>query len=143
MSMVNNYKLRKMIENDEGRKNKLYKCSEGKWTIGVGHNIEDNGLPAHIIDGLYTYDLENAERDAIAFIGKITYERLSEPRRAVLVNMSFQLGLQRLSGFKRFRLAVINEEYENAAHEMLDSKYATQVPNRAARLAKIMETGDW
>jgi hypothetical protein len=34
-------KVKQMIKGDEGRRNKLYKDTKGKWTIGYGHLIKD------------------------------------------------------------------------------------------------------
>jgi lysozyme len=57
------------------------------------------------------------------------------------VNMSFNLGLHRLAGFVRFREAVANGQFEAASRHMLDSGWASQVGNRAVRLAKQMKDG--
>lgn len=66
---------------------------------------------------------------------------LVDARQDVLVNMAYQLGLSGLLAFKQ-TLAYINAgEYAEAGAAMLDSKWATQVPTRAQRLATQMETG--
>jgi lysozyme len=56
--------------------------------------------------------------------------------------MCFNLGLQGLLGFKDMMLAIEAEDYDRAANEMLESKWATQVGERAICLAGIMRHGE-
>ena len=58
------------------------------------------------------------------------------------MDMLFNLGLSRLSGFKRMFRALRKGDYDTASKEMLDSKWARQVGPRAKRLAKMMKTGE-
>jgi len=51
-----------------------------------------------------------------------------------MVNMCFNLGYPRLSKFKKFLAAMEDNDFETAAKEMMDSKWATQVGDRAERL---------
>jgi lysozyme len=60
-----------------------------------------------------------------------------------LVDMGFNLGVPRLMKFKRMWEAIEREDFEWAASEMLNSRWANQVGGRADRLAKVMEDGDW
>ena len=59
----------------------------------------------------------------------------------VLANMAFNLGVDGLLGFRRMILAVDRGHYDQAAREMLNSKWARQVFNRAIRLAEMMAKG--
>jgi len=59
---------------------------------------------------------------------------LSDDRMRVMANMCFNLGYPRLSKFKKFLAAMQEEDWETAAEEMMDSKWATQVGDRAKRL---------
>ena len=59
----------------------------------------------------------------------------------VLINMCFNMGIDRLLGFQRMIVAIIAERWDEAAREMLDSTWAHQVGARADRLARMMETG--
>ena len=63
---------------------------------------------------------------------------LSKERRDVLVEMAYQLGVNGLMNFKRMFLALAERDYERAAAEMLDSRWARQTPERARRLTEIM-----
>jgi lysozyme len=124
---------------DEGVKRFPYRDSVGKLTIGCGRNLDDVGLSDEEINFLLTQDLYRADMTArTLFPG---FERLSDARKAVLVNMAFNLGQTRLAGFQRLREAVKEQDWEQAAKEMLDSRWSQQVGQRAVRLAKQMKEG--
>ena len=53
--------------------------------------------------------------------------------------MCFNMGSPRVSKFKKMFAALEVQDYQTASKEMLDSKWANQVPNRARRLSEIME----
>lgn len=124
---------------DEGKRHKPYRCSAGKLTIGVGRNLDDRGLT----DSEIAFLLENDVALATADCRRLFYQfdDLDDVRQEVLVSMAFNLGFERLSGFKKLRAAVRARNWAAASREMLDSKWATQVGARAQRLAKAMQTG--
>lgn len=124
---------------DEDVRRFPYKDSVGKLTIGVGRNLDDVGLRPDEIDFMLENDIAEAEGDARELFP--SFEQLSDDRKAVLVNMSFNLGRSRLSAFHKFRAAVADGEWERAAAEMIESKWAAQVGIRAQRLAKQMREG--
>ncbi len=131
-------KLEKELIRDEGRKTKPYRDSELILTIGVGWNLEQWGLPDHIIDQLFTISINRAVTDAKAVIPNFEY--LHPARQRVLVNMAFNLGRKRLRGFRLMNRAIAKRRWKEAAKEMLDSKWARQVKGRAVRLAEVMES---
>jgi lysozyme len=122
---------------DEGVRLKVYRDSLGIETIGVGRNIRDKGLSMPEVDFLLENDLTDAERDARSLFP--TFDKLSDVRKAVLINMSFNMGRERLSKFKKLRKAVQDEDWAEAARQMLLSTWASQVGARATRLAQQME----
>lgn len=132
-------KLQKEIERDEGRRNKPYECSEGFVTIGVGWNLDANGLPDDIIDDLLNRSLLKASEDCQTLYSN--WYKLCSVRQRVLINMAFNLGRKGLAKFKKMNAAIHREDWDAAAEEMLDSKWATQVGDRAKRLHVIMRTG--
>lgn len=67
----------------------------------------------------------------------------NEPRKAVLIGMAFQMGLNGLLGFKNTLEMIRVGDYDKAAVGMLNSLWARQTPARAKRMAKQMETGEW
>lgn len=132
--------LKARIELHEGYRTKLYKCTSGKWTIGIGHNIEDKGLPDAVIDLLFDIDLKESEQEARVLFGN--FDDIDIVRQGVLIEMIFQLGRTRLAKFIRFRKAIANGDWVEAKAEMLDSKWAKEdSPARAKKLAEIMEHG--
>jgi len=63
---------------------------------------------------------------------------LPEECQLILANMAFNLGRSRLGRFVKCRAAIANYDYDEAATQMADSKWARQVPNRAGRLIDRM-----
>lgn len=124
---------------DEGVKDKPYLDTEGNWSIGVGRNLTANGLIPREIDFLLMNDIDRviSELDKnIPFF--VTFD---DVRQEVLVNMCFNLGISRFMAFKKMIAALQKQNFKLAAAEMKDSKWFTQVGNRAIRLCRQMETG--
>jgi lysozyme len=124
---------------DEGTHRRMYRCPAGFLTIGVGHNLEAKPISARAVQVILEDDIADAEADARALFH--VFDRLSEARKAVLVNMSFNLGKSRLSRFVKFITAVNTGNFEQAVVEMMDSRWAEQVGDRAKRLANMMTEG--
>ena len=127
-----------LVEKHEGRRRFAYKCTQGKLTIGVGHNLEAKPLPDSVVDLLFDCDLEDAESDARQYA---YFDRLNEQRQAAIIDMSFQLGKTRLAQFKKMHAALNVGDFKGASRECLDSLYATQTPSRAQRIAHIIRRG--
>jgi lysozyme len=71
------------------------------------------------------------------------FQNLDDARKAVLLNMAFQMGTDGLLGFKNTLALIRDGKYAEAADAMHASKWAQQTPLRAARLATQMRTGVW
>ena len=125
---------------DEGEELLPYKDTEGNLTIGIGHLLA-NGISKEVSKIIFCEDFLHAQMDCWAKIP--AYSLLNEARRYVLANMCFNMGIKRLLGFKKMLAALDRQDYAAAAAEMLDSKWATQVKGRAARLKEIMIKGEW
>lgn len=127
---------------DEGIEYRPYLCTSGKTTIGVGRNLDDKGLSHDEIMMLFHNDLRECEKgvnNCLHFAKHLDDERL-----AVLVNMAFNMGIGGLLKFTNTLKAVAAGDYVYAAKEMLDSKWARgPTKNRANRLARQMESGEW
>ena len=67
---------------------------------------------------------------------------LTKYRRDVLVQMSYQLGIAGTLNFRKMWRAMSKEDWEAAADEMLDSRWAKQTAGRAEELAGIMRRGE-
>lgn len=138
--------LRSQLIRDEGLRLRPYRDTEGKLTIGVGRNLDDRGVSFAEAELMLDNDIRLAQATVVARIPFAA--SLSEIRRSVLVNMAFNMGIGEpgksgLLGFKKFLAAVEREEWEEAAKQMLDSKWRRQVGIRAERLAEQMRTGTW
>lgn len=120
---------------------KPYRDTVGKLTIGYGHNLDDNGINQKVADFILADDLE-AHAAQLHFYLPWT-DSLDEVRRAVLINMAFNMGIHGLLKFKNTLEAIHDGEYQKAALMMLQSKWADQVGIRAKRLADQMATGEW
>jgi lysozyme len=134
-------KLREMIELHEGKRYKPYTDTVGKLTIGIGRNLTDRGLSEDEVQLLFSNDVRIATEE-LERVFPWT-KNLDEVRKAVLIDMSFNMGITVLRQFKNTLGFVQRGEYKRAAFAMLQSKWATQVGNRAKRLSKMMETGEW
>ena len=124
---------------DEGALLNLYVDSVGKHSIGIGRNLSDRGIRPDEMELMFRNDVKEAKSELLRnhpwVIG------LDEPRREVLINMVFNMGITTFNKFVNTLANVKKGNYTKAAVEMLDSKWARQVGPRATRLAKQMETG--
>lgn len=129
------------LERMEGIKQFPYTDTVGKVSVGVGRNLTDQGLSHDEIDLLLTNDLAHAEDDARALLSDAVFDGLSDARKAVMVNMAFNLGLTKLRKFVVFLAAVKEGRYQDAGAAMLQSTWATQVKARATELSGLMASG--
>jgi|TARA_R100001594_G_scaffold102260_1_gene136857 lysozyme len=139
---MNIEKLRKELTIDEGCIDKIYLDHLGYPTLGIGHLITKDdpeyGLPVDYsisqerIEECFGDDIEGVLTDLDRNIS--WWVGLCEDHQRVLANMAFNLGINRLLNFKKFLAALQEHDFETAAVEMMDSKWATQVGPRATRL---------
>lgn len=132
-------RLKRSIVNHEGKTNFPYVDTLGKITIGIGYNLSDRGVTEDWIN-------ENYEKDVRYFYSKLKtdfswFDRLNLDRQIVLIDMTFNLGYKNFLSFKRMISALSRDDYKEAANEMLQSKWAHQVKNRANELANALLTG--
>ena len=133
--------LIEQVKRDEGLRLKPYKDSVGKLTIGYGRNLDDEGISQAEADVLLNNDIIAAMSQLHSFLPWT--DSLDEPRRAVLINMAFNMGIYSLLKFKTTLGHIQAAEYGAAAESMLASLWAAQVGPRAQRLAIQMEKGEW
>lgn len=124
---------------DEGKRSKPYTDTVGKTTIGVGRNLTDVGLSDDEIDMLLTNDVNKAFSHLVVALPWVL--TLSETRQRALTNMAFNMGLGTLLGFTTTLSLIQAGKFEDASHAMLNSKWATQVGNRAKRIALMIKEG--
>lgn len=122
----------------EARRRFPYEDSVGKLTIGVGRNLEDRGLSDEEIDFLLSNDQKSAYEEAEGFPW---FGELDTTRQCIIVDMIFNMGVSRFSGFVNTIAALEARDYNAAAREMQDSKWFRQTGRRAQALVRAMLTG--
>ena len=150
----------KTVSLTEGIRNNVYKDTKGNPSIAVGFNLNDKtnqpaldalglnrdelkagtrSLTAREINELYKYSSTRAVKDAIKFDPNLR----SRPAnvQVAIIDMSFNLGLNKLKKFKDMKAALDVNDYNKAADEMQDSLWFDQVKDRGPRMVNIMRTG--
>lgn len=123
------------LKEAEGWRPNAYQDTQGIWTIGFGTNLQELNIDRQTGEKWLQSSLFKAELEAQSFA---FFQRLNNPRKRVVIELIYNMGLPRLLGFVRMLDALEKGEYVRAAAELLRSKYATQVGQRAQRLAAVM-----
>lgn len=147
------------LRKDEGDKLIVYKDTKKKDTIGVGFNLEapENRELFESVTGfsveearkgkpitpeqsaqLLALTVERAEAEARKLVRN--WEKLEPAQRDALVNFTFNLGLKKAKGFKDTLAAIERGDGKAAAREVLNSRYAKQVGERAKRVSRLLAT---
>ncbi len=140
---MNKSKLREQLKIDEGVKYEIYNDHLGYATFGIGHLVTPKdeeygkklGTPVSEtrVNQVFDNDVDKYINESKKVFSNL--EELPDEIQQVIVNMCFNMGAPRLSKFKKFISAINNHNWELASKEMLDSKWATQVGERANRLS--------
>jgi lysozyme len=160
---LNDEILRAELSRDEGERLKVYRCTAGKRTIGVGRNLDDvgiskaetealkitvascvqKGISKAASQALLSNDIKRAKADLDRVLP--WWRKLDLVRQRVLINMCFNMGIGNggngLTSFRNTLRYIREGHYSDAADNMLASKWAGQVGNRAKRLAELMRLG--
>lgn len=123
----------------EGMELEVYEDSLGIPTIGIGRNLLDRGITEDEARFLCNNDIDIVERELVAEFPIVA--ELDNVRQRVLIDMAFNIGVPRLTGFRKMWAAIHCGDYAEAAVEMMDSKWARQVGRRAERLSDMMRKG--
>ena len=132
--------LQALLIKHEGLRLKPYKCTAGRTSIGVGRNLDDNGITEAEAMAMLDRDIAvtvSALRDEFLW-----FAELDRTRKDAVISLGFNMGVRKLTTFKKFVAAMVAQNYETAAVEILDSAYATQVGKRAIELAGMIRTGN-
>lgn len=81
-------------------------------------------------------DVDRVRMDCLKLYPNFT--DLPDDAQLIIANMMFNMGLPRLSQFKKMKAAVDAGDWDEAANQMEDSRWYRQVPNRAERLIERM-----
>jgi len=133
--------LKEQLIRDEGLKLYPYRDTVGKITIGVGRNLTDDGISNEEAIVLLEDDIARTKAQVLSLCPWIT--SLSDARAGVLYNMAFNMGVNGLSQFVHFLAAMQAGNWTEAADQMKNSAWYTEVPKRANRLIQQLETDQW
>ena len=144
-------KLQEELAEDEGCKYEIYNDHLGYATFGIGHLVTDSDLEygqeigtevsKERVDECFKADIDITIEDCNILYSN--FNDIPEEAQLILANMMFNLGRPRLSKFLKLKAAVDDEDWMEASVQMMDSKWAKQVPNRAKRLCERMEKLSW
>ena len=141
--------LEEMLKIHEGVRLRAYDDATGKTlkagdtlvgdlTIGIGRNLTSGGLTQREISSLLKHDIQRATKKARTYRW---FDGLNEVRRAVIVSLIFNMGS--IDSFKKMRSAIAVKDWDVSSAELLDSRYARQVGDRAVALANLLRRGSW
>jgi len=136
--MIDRGLMKTDLVRDEGMRLHPYTDTVGKVTIGVGRNLDDVGISETEALAMLDADIDRSIEDLERNLPWL-FER-PEPVQRALVNMCFNLGWPRLSSFRKMLTALELNEYDRAAAEALNSRWARQVGARADRIAELIRT---
>ena len=141
-------RLSEQLQADEGVVSEIYLDHLGLPTFGVGHLVLESdqeygqavGTPVdkERINECFRSDSENVVLDCKRLYPD--FDELPEEVQEIIANMMFNMGRPRLSKFKGMKRGVDARDWHMAAEEMVDSKWYTQVTNRAERLVERMRS---
>lgn len=130
-----------LISNDEGFSGKVYTDTKGFLTIGFGFNLNNQNMPISVaLDwlDLILNSIEHSLENTISF-----WDSLNDPRKYVLINMAYQMGIGGLLAFHDMLKALERKDYAATVAAMKDSVWYREFTARASRLMKIMLSGEF
>ena len=136
-------KLLESVKKHEGYRNKVYLDTLNKRTVGVGHLcVEDFWEDGKEYEEKFLMDiLQKDLQGAIDGAEELCKDlKISDDAKIIIIEMIFQLGKTGVSKFRNMWKALQQDppNYEEAAVQMLDSRWAKQTPNRAKEMAGHM-----
>ena len=148
MKDVNIYKRKVQLE--EGFRDTVYKDHLGIRTFGYGHNIEANPIPTFIIETIINKGAKDGAEQLFKYDLNKVVEQLNKRLpwwsdkpievRTVLVDMVFNMGIRGVSRFKTTLKYMQRDDFRGAGLNLMASRYAEQVPNRAKRNKELLDS---
>ena len=132
-------KLKERLKIHEGLSLVGYQDTHGNWGLGYGHNLT-YPIPIEAAEIILNHDIAVAVSEFYKLPLNIQ-RNLNNTRKRAVVEMIFNMGLPRALTFKKMFKAIETSDFDVAAAEMLDSRWAGQVGQRAVELAETMRHG--
>ena len=139
--------LREQLIIDEGQVNEIYKDHLGYPTFGIGHLVLESdpeyGLEVGVavseerVKSVFEKDVQVVIEDCKKLHDG--WDEYPQEVKQIVANMMFNMGLTRLSKFKKHNAALQCGDWKEAAIEGRDSRWYKQVTNRAERLMTRLE----
>lgn len=159
-------KFKEQWKRHEGFRATPYKDTKGVVTVGYGHNLNIWPLPSNLYplseeaaSAIFEEDRKLTEVFIDGVVPGLLDIKVAEPvRYFALMNVGMNIGANKLAKFHKMLDAVAVKDWETAAKELLDSKYARDVGDyapgsikakrwgrvgRAWELAEQLRTGEW
>jgi len=133
-------KVKALLRSHEGLRLNMYLDTLQNPTIGYGHNLAQRGISLDIAETLLMEDINSTTTELIA--AWPGFLNLTTNRKVAILDMAYNLGVPRFMGFERTIACLEADDNDGAAHEILTSLWASQVPNRAKDIAKIIRTDE-
>lgn len=127
-------------ENKKGSRHYPYICPAGKQTLGWGRNIQERGISDDEAMLMLHNDIQDSIRELSTHFG--FFDRLNKVRQFALINMHFNMGYPRLSGFIKMIAAFYRDDYEAAADEAKDSVWFRKSGGRGPEIVRMIRTGE-
>ncbi len=162
MAQISTERAMNFIQQWEGKSATVYTDTQGHPTVGIGFNMDredareiftglginydqvkagELALSNEQINSLFQKDVDTAISDAHALVTNL--DNLPENAQEVVIDMAFNLGYSKFSGFENAIEAFNNGDLKEAAAEMQDSKWYEQVGDRAIQhVETIHELGE-
>lgn len=121
--------VKERLKEWEGMVLKPYECSQGYTSIGIGRNLEANGISEEeamvLLDNDIIKCFKNLDKQWPV------WRNFPEDAQAIVLDLVFNLGINSWMSFRKTRAYMELGEWEKAGDELLNSKYAQQVGRRA------------
>lgn len=124
----------------EGLRLKPYHCTSGKLSIGIGRNLDDRGISEDEAMVLLANDIKIVQEELLERWPWIN--ELPPRAQMVMMDLGFNMGVPAISNFQNMLRDLQDGNWEGAAVNLLDSRYAQQVGRRAIYNAHLLETAD-
>ena len=122
-------KIVEMLKRHEGLRTYPYNCSKGFLTLGIGRNLDANGISEEEAHYLLYNDINKVQKELTKNWG--VWRTFPERARMVCIDMAFQMGITGFMSFRETRKLMELGKWLEASEELLRSRYAVQTPNRA------------
>ena len=122
---------------EEGFRSKVYRDTVGKQTIGYGLNL-DAGISERLASFILSFLVREIEEQLLTYRW---YSGLDDVRRAVILDVAFNCGVDGLLHFPKMISALLAKNWTAASQELLDSDAARLNSSRYRALSQALLKG--